>query len=75
MSICYIGCLMIANTWTYISLYIRNTAILQNKKSVCIFPPQFVNTCDLHLFKLLMCAICYTIPVKMPLIGQFDFFF
>ncbi len=33
----------------YISLYIRNTAILENKKTVCIFPHQIVNTCDLHL--------------------------
>ncbi len=47
--VCYVGCLMTANTWTYISLYIRNTAILENKKSVCIFPHQLVNTCDLHL--------------------------
>ncbi len=30
--ICYVGCLMIANTWTYISLYFRNTALLENKK-------------------------------------------
>ncbi len=62
-----IGCLMIANIWTYISLYIRNTAILVNKKLVCISPHQLVNTCDLHL---VMCAICSIIPVKMPLIGQ-----
>ncbi len=40
---------MIANTWTYISLYVRNTAILQNNKSVYIFPHQRVNTGDLHL--------------------------
>ncbi len=66
----YVGCLMIANTWTYISLYVRNTAILENKKSVCIFPHQLVNTCDLHLLRLLKYAICCTIPVKMPLIGQ-----
>ncbi len=68
--ICYVGCLMITNTWTYISLYIRNTAILENKKSVCIFPHQLVNTYDLHHFRLLKCAICHTIPVKMPPIGQ-----
>ncbi len=49
MPICYVGCLMIANTWTYISIYIRNTAILENNKSVCIFRHQRVNTCDLHL--------------------------
>ncbi len=47
--ICYVGCLMIANTWTYISLYIRNTAILQYNKSVYIFPHQRVNSCDLQL--------------------------
>ncbi len=45
----YVGCLMIANTWTYNSLYFRNTAIFENKKSVCIFPHPLVNTCDLHL--------------------------
>ncbi len=70
MPICYVGCLIIANTWIYISIYIRNTAILENKKSVCIFPHQLVNTCDLHLFSLLKCAICCTIPLKMPPIGQ-----
>ncbi len=47
--ICYLGCLMIANTWIYIFLYLRNTAILENKKTVCIFLYQYVNTCDLHL--------------------------
>ncbi len=30
--ICYVGCLMIANTWIYIFLYLKNTAILENKK-------------------------------------------
>ncbi len=50
--ICYLGCLMIANTWTYISLYIRNTAILENKNIVCIFLHQRVNTYDLHLHTL-----------------------
>ncbi len=54
----------------YISLYIRNTAILENKKSVCIFPHQVVNTCDLHHFSLSKCTICRTIPVKMPQIDQ-----
>ncbi len=68
--ICYVGCLMIAKAWTYISLYTRNTAILENKKSVCNFPYQLENTCDLHLFRLLKCAICRTIPIKMPPIGQ-----
>ncbi len=47
--VCYVGCLMIANTWIYISLYFRNTAILENKKTVCIFSHQRVNNCDLHL--------------------------
>ncbi len=75
MPICYVGCLMITNTWTYISLYIRNTPILENKKSVYIFPHQLVNTCDLHLFRLLKCAICSTIQVQMPPIGQFEKFF
>ncbi len=74
MPICYVGCLMIINTWTYISLY-RNTAIFENKISVCIFPFQLVNTCDLHLFRLLKCAICSTISVKMLPIGQFEKFF
>ncbi len=49
MPICSVGCLMLANTWIYISLYLRNTAILENKKSVCIFLHQLVNTCDLHI--------------------------
>ncbi len=48
--ICYVGCLMIANTWTDIFLYIRNTAILENNKSVCIFLHQLVNTCDRKMF-------------------------
>ncbi len=48
-SICCIDCLVIANICTYISLYIRNTAILVNKKLVCISPYQLVNTCDIHL--------------------------
>ncbi len=59
----------------YISLYITNTAILENKKSVCIFPQQPVNNCDLHIFRLLKCAICSIVPVKMALIGQFEKFF
>ncbi len=54
----------------YISLYVRNTAILENKKSVCIFPHQLVNTSDLHLFWFLKCAICGTIPAEMTPIGQ-----
>ncbi len=66
---------MIANTWTYISLYVKNSAILENKKSVCIFLHGLVNTCDLHPFRLLKCAICRTIPVKMPPVGQFEMFF
>ncbi len=45
-------CLMIANICTYISLYIRNTAILVNRKYVCISPHQLVNTCDFHLHTL-----------------------
>ncbi len=65
--VCCVGCLMITNIWTYISLYIRNTAILVNKILVCICLHQLVNTCDLHLVK---CAICSTIPAKMPPIGQ-----
>ncbi len=67
-AICYVGCLMIANTWTYIFLYIRNTAILENKKSVCTFPHQLVNTCDLHLFRLLMCPICKLLCVYILLL-------
>ncbi len=31
--ISYVGCLMITNTWRYICLYFRNTAILVNKKN------------------------------------------
>ncbi len=42
-------CLMVANICTYISLYIRNMAILVNKKLVCISLHQLLNTCDLHL--------------------------
>ncbi len=48
-SICCIHCLIIANICTYISLYIKNTAISVNKKLLCISPHQLVNTCDLHL--------------------------
>ncbi len=51
-AICYVGCLMIANTWTYISLYLRNNAILENKKTICTFLHQLVSTCDLHLHAL-----------------------
>ncbi len=53
MPICYVGYLMITNICTYISLYIRNTAILQNKTLIGIFTHQLVNTCDLHLVKSL----------------------
>ncbi len=35
MPICYL-CSMITNTWTYISIYIRNTDILENKK-ICLY--------------------------------------
>ncbi len=34
-----------------------------------------MNTCGLHLFRLLKCAVCSTIPVKMLQIGQFEKFF
>ncbi len=54
----------------YISLYIRNTAILENKKSVCIFPHQLVNTYDLHLQTLQTAQNVRRIPVKMTPIGQ-----
>ncbi len=67
MSICYVVCLIITNTWIHISLYIRNTAILENNK---ISLNLSTSTCDLHLFRLLKCAICRTIPVKMMLIDQ-----
>ncbi len=50
--ICHVDCLMIANTWIYISLYLRNTAILENKKTVCIFLHQLVNICELHIHGL-----------------------
>ncbi len=33
----------------YIFLYLRNTAIMENKKTVCIFSYQRVNIRDLHL--------------------------
>ncbi len=48
-SIWCIDCIVNANICTYISLYIRNTAISVNKIFVCIYPHQLVNTCDLHL--------------------------
>ncbi len=67
--ICYVGCLMIAKAWTYISLYIRNIAILVNKKFVCISPHKLVNTCDLHVHTLKTAQNVRTIPVKTPLIG------
>ncbi len=53
MPICCVGCFMIPNICTYISLCIRNMAISVNKKLVCISPHQLVNTCDLHLVKSL----------------------
>ncbi len=65
MPICYVGCLMITNTWTYIFIYIRHTAILENKKSICIFPHQRVNTCDLHLpSHIVIRAKCLHLPCK-----------
>ncbi len=65
--VCCVGCLTIANICTYISLYIRNTAILVNKKLICISP---TSACE-HLWPLPgKCTICSTIPVKIPLIGQ-----
>ncbi len=61
---CYVGCLMIANTWTYISLYISNTAIVENKTSDCIFS---ASTCE-HLWPspshLVNCAKCSHNPSK-----------
>ncbi len=48
-SICSVGCLMIVNICTYISLCIRNTAISVNKTLICISLHQLVNTCELHL--------------------------
>ncbi len=59
--VCCVGCLMIANICTYISLYISNTAILVNKKLVCISQHQLVNTCELHLVN---CAKCAYDPYK-----------
>ncbi len=35
--ICSVGCLMITNRWTDISLYFKNTAILENKKQFVFF--------------------------------------
>ncbi len=37
---------MIANTWIYIFLYLRNTAILENKKTILYF---LVSMCE-HLW-------------------------
>ncbi len=63
MPICYVGCLMIANTWTYISLYLRNTAILEKKKSL-----YFLTSACEHLWPshshLVNCAKCEQIPSK-----------
>ncbi len=61
---------MFTNICTYISLYIRNTAILVNKKLVCISPHERVNTCDLNLHALQTAQNVRTIPVKMLLICQ-----
>ncbi len=48
MPIYYVDCLMIANTWIYISLYLRNTAVLKNRKTETIL----VNTLtDIRKFK------------------------
>ncbi len=60
----YVGCLMIANTWIYISLYLRNTAILENKKTFFYF---LASACE-HLLpsdsRLVNCAKCEQIPSK-----------
>ncbi len=60
----YVGCLMIANTWIYISLYLRNTAILENKKTVLYF---LVSACE-QLWpshsRLVNCAKCEQILSK-----------
>ncbi len=61
---------MIANICTYIFIYVRNTVILVNKKLVCIFEHESVNTCDLHLDALQTAQNVRTISVKMPPIGQ-----
>ncbi len=60
---------MIANIFTYIFLYIRNTATLVNKKLVFISAHERVNTCDLHFHALQTAQNVRTIPVKMPPIG------
>ncbi len=62
--ICSVGCLMIANTWTYISLYFRNIAILENKQKSLYFSTP---TCE-HLWpspsNLVNCAKCSHNPSK-----------
>ncbi len=62
--ICYVGCWMIANSWTYISLYIKNTAILEDKKIYLYFS---ASTCE-HLWlspsHLVNCAKCLHDPSK-----------
>ncbi len=61
-TICYVGCLSIANTLIYISLYLRNTAILENKKNSLYFLASVWE----HLWpshsRLVNCTKCEQIP-------------
>ncbi len=59
----------------YISLYLRNTAILENKKTICIFSHQLVNNCDLHIHALYTVQNVSRFRVNMLPIGQFEKFF
>ncbi len=60
--------------YIYISLYLRNTAILENKKNVCIFSHQLVNTCNLHIHALQTAQNVSRFQLNMLLIGQFKKF-
>ncbi len=59
--ICYVGCLMIANTWTYISIYI----LLSWKTKICLYFS--ASMCE-HLWPsplhLVNCAKCSHNPSK-----------
>ncbi len=64
MPICSVGCLMMANTRTYIYLYFRNTVILENKKNSLYFSASTFEHLWASPSNLLNCAKCSHNPSK-----------
>ncbi len=61
------------NNCKYMDIYFpihQEYCYLGKQKISLYFLYQLLNVCDLHLFRLLEFAICRTIPVKLPPIGQ-----